>query len=415
MNPLERIPFEESYRKPCPEELFSLARSIPRMLRLIPELRSDPALYHSRLPFFSIRYCLRGRARLVLGQLLELWEQGVLRDEDAFYFGGSGNAAGSSLRGVDLSSGEQLFIWTSPTALSVVGCKTWGCRGEQTVFPPPCDKPPAEFRDVLRFVFSASLPDDDGEALPVRPLFLQKMEKSGHESRIPAMDFVKIPSGEFLMGFSENRSGFFRKPFPGEPRYVQGFEMMTRPVTRAMWGSVTGEFPVDGPEAGLPVNHLNWHDAIGFARILSGLDDAYDYRLPVEEEWEYACRAGTTTEYHWGNEPEADPLMPAGGRIATQQLPGTVGLDRPNPWGLSDMGRVVGEWCSTRFQPVYPHPFNRHGWVGKGYRTVKGGVNRFGTQFPAPWSGSLAPWLDTGWKYGIGMRLVRVPKGVRND
>lgn len=410
MHPLERISSTESYRKPEPEELFSLSRAIPRMLRLIPLLRENPSLYHSRLPFMSLRYCLRGRAVLVMGQLLELWEQGFLRDGEAFYFGGSGNAGGSSINGVNVLTGEKQFVWTSPTALSVIGCKTWGCMGEQTVFPPEKPAVPVEFSELLKEVFRASVPGDDGTIPAVRPLFLLRMEEKGCKPPIPVMRFVQIPSGEFAMGYTENRSGFFRRPFPGVHTRVEGFEMMNTPVTRDMWNTVTGEVSGRFPEEGLPVNHLNWHEADAFARILSSIDPEYDYRLPLEAEWEYACRAGSMTDYHWGDQPEANPLQPTAG--SPWEMTGNVGLDRPNQWGLHDMGRVVGEWCSNRFQPVYPHPYSRHGWIGKGYRAVRGGVNQFGTQFTSSWSGGLAPWLNTGWKYGIGMRLVRTPKRV---
>jgi len=403
MYEFEKFPLSPSYPRVSDEEAFSLAKAIPRLLRLIPQLRELPFLYHSRLPGFSVRYCLRGRSKLAIGELLELWEQGVIRDGAWFFFGGSGNRIGSSLKGVNVLDGSRKTLEISPTALGAVGCRAWGCKGERTVFPPSKNSETADFSELLKFACSSSIPDDDASIPEVCPPFLKKLIASGGAGAGPILDFVKVPAGEFLMGFTRNPAEFARKPFDGVQVKVEEFELLRTPVTLDIWQIVTREFDVLPEEQKLPVNHLNWHECSAFARLLSSIDNRYDYRLPTEAEWEYACRADGDTEFYWGNQPQNNPV----GEGSSEKLPGSVGMGIPNNWGLIDMGRVVSEWCSSPFKPVYPNHFSRRGWTGDGYRVVKGGVNAQGRQFQTAFSGCLAPWLATGWRYGTGFRLVR--------
>jgi len=403
MYEFEKFPVYPRYPKITDEDVFLLAKAIPRLMRMISELREKPSLYYSRLPFFSVRYCLRGRSRLSIGELLELWEQGVARDGSLLFFRGSGNCSGSTMKGVDILTGSRKSIWVSPSALGAVGCKAWGCKGERTVFPPYATSVVADFRELLAFAFGIAVSEDDGTLPPVCPPFLKRLRSSEGVSVMPVIEFTEVPSGKFLMGITRNPAEAARKPFNGVEVSLEGFELMTTPVTLEMWNMVTGEPSVSPEELQLPVNHVNWHDCDTFARLLSSLDDRYDYRLPTEAEWEYACRAGTETEFYWGDTPQENPA----GEGNSKALPGSVTLGLENPWGLFDMGRVVSEWCSSSFHPVYPHPFTRKNWTGAGYRVVKGGVSGSGRQFQTAWSGSLAPWLSTGWRYGTGFRLVR--------
>jgi len=104
-----------------------------------------------------------------------------------------------------------------------------------------------------------------------------------------------------------------------------------------------------------PVEQVSWHDAVEFCRKLSARDGK-TYRLPTEAEWEYACRAGTTTPFHFGTscngrEANCNGELPYGTSVTGPYLGHTtsVGKYLPNAWGLYDMHGNVWEWCSDWF------------------------------------------------------------------
>ncbi len=105
---------------------------------------------------------------------------------------------------------------------------------------------------------------------------------------------------------------------------------------------------------------VNWYEAVGFCQWMSAID-GFKYRLPTEAEWEYACRAGTTTHFHTGDTlPESFhknpneswyPSVGRGGSMKEEVIPLTVGQTSPNPWGLHDMHGNVEEWCQDWYGP----------------------------------------------------------------
>ena len=108
---------------------------------------------------------------------------------------------------------------------------------------------------------------------------------------------------------------------------------------------------------------VNWYEAVGFCQWMSAID-GFKYRLPTEAEWEYACRAGTTTHFHTGDTlPESFhknpneswyPSVGRGGSMKEEVIPLTVGQTSPNPWGLHDMHGNVEEWCQDWYAE-YPN------------------------------------------------------------
>lgn len=127
---------------------------------------------------------------------------------------------------------------------------------------------------------------------------------------------------------------------------------------------------------------VDWHDAVRFCKWLSE-KDGLPYRLPTEAEWEYACRAGTTTHYHTGDTlPEVfhknvcESWYPDEGRSrgAEEIVPLHVGKTPPNAWGIYDMHGNVEEWCQDWYGPYEAHPqTDPYGRESGLYRITRGG------------------------------------------
>jgi WD40 repeat protein len=187
------------------------------------------------------------------------------------------------------------------------------------------------------------------------------------------MKFIRIPEGEYIMGSPKTEK--FRDGGEQQHRVVinRAFYLGIYEVTQGEFVRVMRKNPSyfskknKGSEKvrrintnRLPVESVSWDDAIEFCHKLSSIPKERDagrrYRLPTEEEWEYACRAETTTAYHFGhtlsheqanfnpNHPYLrEPKLPDLGRTTT------VGSYPANSWGLHDMHGNVAEWCASRF------------------------------------------------------------------
>ena len=121
------------------------------------------------------------------------------------------------------------------------------------------------------------------------------------------------------------------------------------PVTQAQWQAVMGNNPSRFKGEKRPVEEVNWHQAKEFCQRLSELTNRI-YRLPSEAEWEYACRAGTKTPYHFGETLTKD-LANYYGSNANKTTP--VGNFPANEFGLRDMHGNVWEWCEDTWHDNY--------------------------------------------------------------
>lgn len=177
-----------------------------------------------------------------------------------------------------------------------------------------------------------------------------------------SIELVPIPPGEFRMG-SDNHH-YFETP-AHFVRIPTGFLLGRFPVTREQWRAVTGSDPSEaGPSPDCPVDGVSWDAAVEFCRVLSERSGRR-VRLPSEAEWEYACWAGTSTDFSfgpWGPFLD-DSEIPADCRRALREYAwfdltagdGTrpVGRLRPNPWGLHDIIGNVWEWCADVWHRGY--------------------------------------------------------------
>ncbi|TVR59242.1 MAG: hypothetical protein EA420_16295 [Candidatus Competibacteraceae bacterium] len=178
-------------------------------------------------------------------------------------------------------------------------------------------------------------------------------------------DWADIPAGEFLMGSPESEEGRDSDERPHRVR-VAAFQMLRTPVTFAMYDAfcaATGREPPKDQgwgRADRPVINVSYWDAVDYADWLSGAT-GWRCRLPTEAEWEYACRAGTTTPFWTGNALTTKQanyngsVVPYGGapQGLYREKTTPVRLFPANPWGLHDMHGNVWEWCASEYDPGY--------------------------------------------------------------
>jgi formylglycine-generating enzyme required for sulfatase activity len=247
------------------------------------------------------------------------------------------------------------------------------------------------------------------------------------------MKFVYIEPGKFTMGSPKEEKERWDNELQHDVEITKGFWMGVYTVTQEEYEKVMGKNPSSFRAGGddsqkvtrldtrrFPVENVSWHDAKEACRkFQDGASHKHaekkTYRLPTEAEWEYACRAGTSGPYHYGNslsskQANFDGNFPYGGADKGLFLvrPTKVGSYEPNVFGLYDVHGNVFQWCEDWYAPEYykASPARDPQGPGKGNgRVIRGGS----------WA-SLAKFCRSAFRCGLdhpdrytGFRVVVVP------
>ena len=260
---------------------------------------------------------------------------------------------------------------------------------------------------------------------------------------------IKIDPGTFTMGadlsadyITAKKGIFIQDELPArQVTITYKCEMSTHEVTNAQYERYApGHAALRGMANGISredseaVVYVNWYDAMGFCRWMSSHDRQYDYRLPTEAEWEYACRAGTRTPYNNGQSGDIYSMNPLGPladrwRIITdwfvtrgnrptkniswsfpKDVDLTVRQEGPNAWGLYDMHGGVQEWTLDWYGPyVATDRVDPVGYANGSSKVVRGGCHNVHMQTLRSANRSSSNRTDK--HFLLGFRVVRVPKG----
>lgn len=282
------------------------------------------------------------------------------RNDEGFRRTHIGGIRSSGIRAVaSVASLLVVAIWCATTSVPAMAADPSPPVPRDLSIPPAIPKAPAGVPSV--------------EPIPQPPPAIPK--RALRETNALGMKFVLIPAGEFMMGATENTEGSccgrsengphlvrITKPFYLGIYAVTQDEFQRVMKTNPSWFSAQGggkDYVRGMDTKRFPVEQVSWSAAQEFCKELSA-QEKKTYRLPTEAEWEYACRAGTTTAFNFGDslngsEANCNGYFPYGsaGPGPFLRRTTTVGSYQANAWGLYDMHGNVWQWCQDWFQPYY--------------------------------------------------------------
>ncbi|MEO1209810.1 MAG: formylglycine-generating enzyme family protein [Cyanobacteria bacterium J06638_20] len=265
-----------------------------------------------------------------------------------------------------------------------------------TPTPPPAPPaPPLTEADFMRFDFEVVEVDETGGEV-------RRETQQGQAFRETVgglvLDMVSIPGGTFTMGAPDDEPLSSRLVSYERPQHevsVPQFLMSRYLVTQAQFQAVMSHNPSHFAEGGAkrPVENVTWDDAVAFCEALSRLTGR-EYRLPSEAEWEYACRAGTTTPFYFGPTLTTD-LANYNGLPYDKNSPQGISRDHTtdvgsfpaNAFGLDDMHGNVYEWCLDHWHRNYEGaPTDGSAWLIDDAYEQGARVIRSGSWGDYPWN-----------------------------
>ncbi|MGB0723192.1 MAG: formylglycine-generating enzyme family protein [Gammaproteobacteria bacterium] len=182
--------------------------------------------------------------------------------------------------------------------------------------------------------------------------------------------FRWIAPGTLQMGSPANEKGRRDDETPHEVTLTRGYWLAETACTQALWEAVMGDNPGDFEGEDRPVDSVSWNRANAFIGRLNERLPELALRLPSEAEWEFACRAGTTTAYSFGDTISSEQVNFGNnnqGTVPVASLP-------PNDWGLYEMHGNLWEWCADWRRPYPAEPVTDPSGPASGdYRVLRGG------------------------------------------
>jgi formylglycine-generating enzyme required for sulfatase activity len=230
------------------------------------------------------------------------------------------------------------------------------------------------------------------------------------------LEMVWIEPGTYMMGSPEDEGGREVNEGPQhEVTITRGFWLGKYELTQGQWESAMGTTPWSGQSevqesASNPAVWISWEDMQALIGVLNEAEGAEVYRLPTEAEWEYACRAGTTTRWSFGDDERQlgeYAWYVVNAWNVGEEYAHAVGTKLPNPWGLYDMHGNVPEWCQDWYNDTYYSESPSEdppGSASGSYRVVRGGAYRYDARYARS---AFRGYLSPGNRLNSGARLVR--------
>ncbi|MBQ7178376.1 MAG: formylglycine-generating enzyme family protein [Victivallales bacterium] len=230
------------------------------------------------------------------------------------------------------------------------------------------------------------------------------------------LTLIKIKAGSFMMGSPEDELGRGYNEEQHRVTLTKDYWLGMYPVTQRQYKAVIGRNPSDFSYPDFPVDNVSWHLAKIFCSKLNQMTTCpagYKFDLPTEAQWEYACRAGTTTALNSGKN-----ITDRFGKCVNLAKIGwykdnflprrNVGKKKPNAWGLYDMHGNVEEWCRDWYEADYASdPEFLNGQIKGDFRVTRGGGH---TSDPEECRSASRECYEPTLRYNfVGFRVALVP------